>query len=188
MGASCFSIPGSVLQIVSAPGQQYLRPQGPVVMQTVSQAGNVQNALNAMGNQHPASLPTSAVTQQGKATFPRVCLPLCVWVRRSARGSGLWCSWRSKEASFDRDAYNFYSECVKVYSSCMFQAEQGAQVWPPGTLLQCSSPASFTEDTLRYFSCSCCLNAEKQALPFNFVHRKGDILTVLGFPLPHLYK
>uniref|UniRef100_A0A8C3SZM3 E1A-binding protein p400 n=1 Tax=Chelydra serpentina TaxID=8475 RepID=A0A8C3SZM3_CHESE len=45
---------GSVLQIVSAPGQQYLRPQGPVVMQTVSQAGTVQNALNALGNQHQA--------------------------------------------------------------------------------------------------------------------------------------
>uniref|UniRef100_A0A674IGL1 E1A binding protein p400 n=1 Tax=Terrapene triunguis TaxID=2587831 RepID=A0A674IGL1_9SAUR len=50
---------GSVLQIVSAPGQQYLRPQGPVVMQTVSQAGTVQNALNALGNQHQAGVPTS---------------------------------------------------------------------------------------------------------------------------------
>lgn len=59
-------IAGSVLQIVSAPGQQYLRPQGPVVMQTVSQAGTVQNALNALGNQHQAGVPTStAVTQQG---------------------------------------------------------------------------------------------------------------------------
>ncbi|XP_065424628.1 E1A-binding protein p400 isoform X23 [Chrysemys picta bellii] len=58
---------GSVLQIVSAPGQQYLRPQGPVVMQTVSQAGTVQNALNALGNQHQAGVPTStAVTQQGR--------------------------------------------------------------------------------------------------------------------------
>ncbi|PKU36489.1 hypothetical protein llap_13209 [Limosa lapponica baueri] len=56
---------GSVLQIVSAPGQQYLRPQGPVVMQTVSQAGTVQNTLNALGNQHQAGVPTStAVTQQ----------------------------------------------------------------------------------------------------------------------------
>uniref|UniRef100_A0A8D2L8E0 E1A binding protein p400 n=1 Tax=Varanus komodoensis TaxID=61221 RepID=A0A8D2L8E0_VARKO len=62
---------GSVLQIVSAPGQQYLRPQGTVVMQTVSQAGTVQNALNALGNQHLASLPTSAVTQQGKGALPR---------------------------------------------------------------------------------------------------------------------
>uniref|UniRef100_A0A8C9MQH6 E1A binding protein p400 n=1 Tax=Serinus canaria TaxID=9135 RepID=A0A8C9MQH6_SERCA len=60
---------GSVLQIVSAPGQQYLRPQGPVVMQTVSQAGTVQNALNALGNQHQAGGPAStAVTQQ-------VCIP-----------------------------------------------------------------------------------------------------------------
>lgn len=60
---------GSVLQIVSAPGQQYLRPQGPVVMQTVSQAGTVQNALNALGNQHQAGVPTSTtVTQQ-------VCIP-----------------------------------------------------------------------------------------------------------------
>uniref|UniRef100_A0A672UXX2 E1A binding protein p400 n=1 Tax=Strigops habroptila TaxID=2489341 RepID=A0A672UXX2_STRHB len=50
---------GSVLQIVSAPGQQYLRPQGPVVMQTVSQAGAVQNALNALGNQHQAGVATS---------------------------------------------------------------------------------------------------------------------------------
>ncbi|XP_028905954.1 E1A-binding protein p400 isoform X5 [Ornithorhynchus anatinus] len=56
---------GSVLQIVSAPGQQYLRPQGPVVMQTVSQAGAVQNALNALGNKHQANVPGSpAVTPQ----------------------------------------------------------------------------------------------------------------------------
>ncbi|XP_054851977.1 E1A-binding protein p400 isoform X2 [Eublepharis macularius] len=55
---------GSVLQIVSAPGQQYVRPQAPVVMQTVSQAGTIQNALNALGNQHQASLPTSAMTPQ----------------------------------------------------------------------------------------------------------------------------
>uniref|UniRef100_A0A8C9FGD8 E1A-binding protein p400 n=1 Tax=Pavo cristatus TaxID=9049 RepID=A0A8C9FGD8_PAVCR len=61
---------GSVLQIVSAPGQQYLRPQGPVVMQTVSQAGTVQNALNALGNQHQAGVPTStAVTQQGISKY-----------------------------------------------------------------------------------------------------------------------
>nr|XP_060641642.1 E1A-binding protein p400 isoform X7 [Anolis sagrei ordinatus] len=55
---------GSVLQIVSAPGQQYLRPQGPVVMQTMSPTGTVQNALNTLGNQHPATLPASAITQQ----------------------------------------------------------------------------------------------------------------------------
>lgn len=66
------SVAGSVLQIVSAPGQQYLRPQGPVVMQTVSQAGTVQNALNALGNQHQAGVPTStAVTQQGRFCSPK---------------------------------------------------------------------------------------------------------------------
>ncbi|XP_029777498.1 E1A-binding protein p400 [Suricata suricatta] len=47
---------GSVLQIVSAPGQSYLRPPGPVVMQTVSQAG----ALNALGSKPPASGPGPA--------------------------------------------------------------------------------------------------------------------------------
>uniref|UniRef100_A0A7M4FM27 E1A binding protein p400 n=1 Tax=Crocodylus porosus TaxID=8502 RepID=A0A7M4FM27_CROPO len=60
---------GSVLQIVSAPGQQYLRPQGPVVMQTVSQPGTVQNALNALGNQHQAGMPASAAVTQP------VCIP-----------------------------------------------------------------------------------------------------------------
>uniref|UniRef100_A0A8C3C6U5 E1A binding protein p400 n=1 Tax=Cairina moschata TaxID=8855 RepID=A0A8C3C6U5_CAIMO len=60
---------GSVLQIVSAPGQQYLRPQGPVVMQTVSQAGTVQNALNALGNQHQAGVPTSTAVTQANTFF-----------------------------------------------------------------------------------------------------------------------
>uniref|UniRef100_A0A8C9CBN9 E1A binding protein p400 n=1 Tax=Phocoena sinus TaxID=42100 RepID=A0A8C9CBN9_PHOSS len=45
-----------VLQIVSAPGQSYLRPPGPVVMQTVSQAG----ALNALGSKPPAGGPSPA--------------------------------------------------------------------------------------------------------------------------------
>ncbi|XP_022348101.1 E1A-binding protein p400 [Enhydra lutris kenyoni] len=47
---------GSVLQIVSAPGQSYLRPPGPVVMQTMSQAG----ALNALGSKPPAGGPGPA--------------------------------------------------------------------------------------------------------------------------------
>ncbi|KAL7978416.1 hypothetical protein Chor_010649, partial [Crotalus horridus] len=54
---------GSVLQIVSAPGPQYLRPQGPVVVQTVPQPGSVQNSLNTLGNQHPVGLQTSAGAQ-----------------------------------------------------------------------------------------------------------------------------
>ncbi|XP_006901062.1 PREDICTED: E1A-binding protein p400 [Elephantulus edwardii] len=48
---------GSVLQIVSAPGQPYLRPPGPVVMQTMSQAGAVHGALNALGGKPPAGTP-----------------------------------------------------------------------------------------------------------------------------------
>ncbi|KAM3939883.1 E1A-binding protein p400-like isoform 2-T2 [Leptodactylus fuscus] len=63
---------GSVLQIVSAPGQQYLRPPGPVVMQTVAQGTSIQNAINALGNQHPANIP-SMTTQtgiQGRSIMP----------------------------------------------------------------------------------------------------------------------
>ncbi|XP_029475223.1 E1A-binding protein p400 isoform X3 [Rhinatrema bivittatum] len=51
---------GNVLQIVSAPGQQYLRPQGAIAM---PQTGTIPNAINAPGNQQ---LPGSAaVTQLG---------------------------------------------------------------------------------------------------------------------------
>ncbi|XP_069071436.1 E1A-binding protein p400 isoform X5 [Pleurodeles waltl] len=55
---------GNVLQIVSAPGQQYLRPPGPVVMQPVPQSAGVQNAVNAVANQHPGVTATSAATTQ----------------------------------------------------------------------------------------------------------------------------
>ncbi|XP_078524091.1 E1A-binding protein p400 isoform X5 [Lissotriton helveticus] len=55
---------GNVLQIVSAPGQQYLRPPGPVVMQPVTQAASVQNAVNSVANQHPGATATSAATTQ----------------------------------------------------------------------------------------------------------------------------
>lgn len=48
---------GSVLQIVSAPGQPYLRAPGPVVMQTVSQTGAVHSTL---GSKSPASGPSPA--------------------------------------------------------------------------------------------------------------------------------
>lgn len=57
----CPVFAGSVLQIVSAPGQTYLRPPGPVVMQTVSQAGT----LNALGSKPPASGP-APLASQGK--------------------------------------------------------------------------------------------------------------------------
>ncbi|XP_075424740.1 E1A-binding protein p400 isoform X4 [Ascaphus truei] len=55
---------GSVLQIVSAPGQQYLRPPGPVAMQTGSQGGPIENAMNALGNQHPVSMSNAAAAPQ----------------------------------------------------------------------------------------------------------------------------
>ncbi|XP_044528989.1 E1A-binding protein p400-like [Gracilinanus agilis] len=56
---------GNVLQIVSAPGQQFLRPQASLVMQTIAQAGAGQNALSTPGSQHQASLLGSAsVTHQ----------------------------------------------------------------------------------------------------------------------------
>ncbi|XP_032126777.1 E1A-binding protein p400 isoform X12 [Sapajus apella] len=50
---------GSVLQIVSAPGQPYLRAPGPMVMQTVSQAGAVHGTLGSKplaGGLSPAPL------------------------------------------------------------------------------------------------------------------------------------
>ncbi|KAM6156071.1 E1A-binding protein p400 [Rhynchocyon petersi] len=58
---------GSVLQIVSAPGQPYLRPPGPVVMQTMSQAGTVHGAINALGGKPPvgAAAPTPLAPQVG---------------------------------------------------------------------------------------------------------------------------
>ncbi|KAG9487567.1 hypothetical protein GDO78_007417 [Eleutherodactylus coqui] len=63
---------GSVLQIVSAPGQQYLRPPGPVVMQTVAQGASIQNAINALGNQHPPSIPSMTPQSgiQGRNIMP----------------------------------------------------------------------------------------------------------------------
>ncbi|XP_075689043.1 E1A-binding protein p400 isoform X2 [Rhinoderma darwinii] len=63
---------GSVLQIVSAPGQQYLRPPGPVAMQTVTQGTSIQNAINALGNQHPANIPSLSPQMgiQGRNIMP----------------------------------------------------------------------------------------------------------------------
>ncbi|XP_069817123.1 E1A-binding protein p400-like isoform X5 [Dendropsophus ebraccatus] len=63
---------GSVLQIVSAPGQQYLRPPGPVVMQTVTQGSSIQNAINSLGNQHPSNVPSlsSQTGIQGRSIMP----------------------------------------------------------------------------------------------------------------------
>ncbi|XP_040203628.1 E1A-binding protein p400-like isoform X1 [Rana temporaria] len=65
---------GSVLQIVSAPGQQYIRPPGPVVMQTVAHGNSIQNAMNALGNQHPSNITNPTVNPhsgiQGRTIMP----------------------------------------------------------------------------------------------------------------------
>ncbi|XP_061672589.1 E1A-binding protein p400 isoform X4 [Syngnathoides biaculeatus] len=55
---------GNILQIVSAPGQQIIRPQGSVVMQTMAQAVPNSNASASPNAPHPA-LPT---VQQGVTT------------------------------------------------------------------------------------------------------------------------
>ncbi|XP_074155978.1 E1A-binding protein p400-like [Sminthopsis crassicaudata] len=56
---------GNVLQIVSAPGQQYLRPQASLVMQTMSQTGTGQNVPSTPGNQHQGHmLGSTAVAHQ----------------------------------------------------------------------------------------------------------------------------
>ncbi|XP_061624785.1 E1A-binding protein p400 isoform X4 [Phyllopteryx taeniolatus] len=55
---------GNILQIVSAPGQQIIRPQGSVVMQTMAQAVPNSNASASPSAPHPA-LPT---VQQGVTT------------------------------------------------------------------------------------------------------------------------
>ncbi|KAL7391413.1 hypothetical protein ABVT39_008990 [Epinephelus coioides] len=45
---------GNILQIVSAPGQQIIRPQGSMVMQTMPQAVPASNASSTPGTPHPA--------------------------------------------------------------------------------------------------------------------------------------
>lgn len=45
---------GNILQIVTAPGQQLIRPQGSMVMQAMPQAIPSSNASAAPGTLHPA--------------------------------------------------------------------------------------------------------------------------------------
>uniref|UniRef100_A0A8D2ZLZ1 E1A binding protein p400 n=1 Tax=Scophthalmus maximus TaxID=52904 RepID=A0A8D2ZLZ1_SCOMX len=64
---------GNILQIVSAPGQQIIRPQGPMVMQTIPQAAPVSNASSSPGTPHPAL----TTAQQGEPFT--LCVPsLCI--------------------------------------------------------------------------------------------------------------
>ncbi|XP_056232161.1 E1A-binding protein p400 isoform X3 [Seriola aureovittata] len=55
---------GNILQIVSAPGQQIIRPQGSMVMQTIPQAVPASNASSSPGTPHPAM----TTAQQGVTT------------------------------------------------------------------------------------------------------------------------
>ncbi|XP_043921504.1 E1A-binding protein p400 isoform X2 [Protopterus annectens] len=67
---------GSVLQIVQAPSQQILRPQGPVVMQNVPQTGNLQTSITALGTQQStAMLNSTTVTPSAVTSQPRVPTP-----------------------------------------------------------------------------------------------------------------
>lgn len=65
---------GNVLQIVSAPGQQLIRPQGSMVMQTVPQTVPASNPSAASAPQ--PGLPT---TQQGDLVKPNMLLPNYSW-------------------------------------------------------------------------------------------------------------
>uniref|UniRef100_A0A4W6FKP6 E1A binding protein p400 n=1 Tax=Lates calcarifer TaxID=8187 RepID=A0A4W6FKP6_LATCA len=57
---------GNILQIVSAPGQQIIRPQGSMVMQTMPQAVPASNASSTPGTPHPAL----TTAQQGDSLTP----------------------------------------------------------------------------------------------------------------------
>uniref|UniRef100_A0A4W6FLQ1 E1A binding protein p400 n=1 Tax=Lates calcarifer TaxID=8187 RepID=A0A4W6FLQ1_LATCA len=69
---------GNILQIVSAPGQQIIRPQGSMVMQTMPQAVPASNASSTPGTPHPAlttaqqglGMTTNATTAPAKPTGP----------------------------------------------------------------------------------------------------------------------
>ncbi|XP_049618487.1 E1A-binding protein p400 isoform X1 [Syngnathus scovelli] len=67
---------GNILQIVSAPGQQIIRPQGSMVMQTMAQAVPNSNASASPSAPHPAP-PTvqQGVTTNASATSNRLATP-----------------------------------------------------------------------------------------------------------------
>lgn len=50
----CFVLSGNILQIVSAPGQQIIRPQGSMVMQALPQTVPTPNAVATPGTPQPA--------------------------------------------------------------------------------------------------------------------------------------
>ncbi|XP_045082910.1 E1A-binding protein p400-like isoform X6 [Coregonus clupeaformis] len=64
---------GNILQIVSAPGQQILRPQGSMLMQTVPQAVPVSNSSTTPGTPPPA---TSTYQASGVSAKPAPAAPI----------------------------------------------------------------------------------------------------------------
>eukprot|EP00063_Salmo_salar_P040942 XP_014015777.1 PREDICTED: E1A-binding protein p400-like isoform X8 [Salmo salar] len=66
---------GNILQIVSAPGQQILRPQGSMLMQTVPQAVPVSNSSSTPGTPSPAT-PTHQVSASGVSVKPAPAAPI----------------------------------------------------------------------------------------------------------------
>ncbi|KAM9464931.1 E1A-binding protein p400-like isoform 10-T12 [Salvelinus alpinus] len=66
---------GNILQIVSAPGQQILRPQGSMLMQTVPQAVPVSNSSSTPGTLSPAT-PTHQVSATGVSVKPAPAAPI----------------------------------------------------------------------------------------------------------------
>lgn len=70
---------GNILQIVSAPGQQIIRPQGSMVMQAMPQAVTASNAAVPASTPHPA-LSTS---QQGDSFTPNTFNSLILFLNQS---------------------------------------------------------------------------------------------------------
>ncbi|XP_035641364.1 E1A-binding protein p400 isoform X5 [Oncorhynchus keta] len=84
---------GNILQIVSAPGQQILRPQGSMVMQTVPQATPVSNSSTRSGTPPPAgpAQQASGMTSNalGVSAQPAPAAPIVPQVSSEERGRHL---------------------------------------------------------------------------------------------------
>ncbi|XP_029618566.1 E1A-binding protein p400-like isoform X7 [Salmo trutta] len=76
---------GNILQIVSAPGQQILRPQGSMLMQTVPQAVPVSNSSSTPGTPSPAT-PTHQVSASGVSVKPAPAAPIAPQESSEERG------------------------------------------------------------------------------------------------------
>ncbi|XP_024273164.2 E1A-binding protein p400 isoform X2 [Oncorhynchus tshawytscha] len=83
---------GNILQIVSAPGQQILRPQGSMVMQTVPQAAPVSNSSTRSGTPPPAGPAQQASGMTSNALVsaqPAPAAPIVPQVSSEERGRHL---------------------------------------------------------------------------------------------------